>query len=228
MDESLILAVESVHYLMHVIRVQKGHEIETFDGGGCVDRWEITGMSRIEIKLKHLKRVKMKRRSPVDLTLGLNPLKSGNEETAIRMAAAMEVGKLQPVIFKRSDIPFDLERLIRRVERWKKLCVGEVSASGGGYVPEILDPVTLQNFFDTKKSGVIFDEEASPNTHIPEVKFQKGKKYYALVGPEGGLEREEVELAKKNGMSVATLGPWILKAELAGALVPMWVYERVG
>lgn len=228
MDESLILAEDSVHYLTHVIRVAKGQEIETFDGSGTIDRWEITGMSRIEIKLRHIKRERLKRQSPINLTLGLNPLKSGKEETAVRMAAAMEVREIQPVIFKRSDIPFDLDRLMNRVDRWKKLCVGDVSASGGGYLPDILDPVTLPAFLESKMHGVIFYEEAPSENKTNAVKFQKGKKYCALVGPEGGIEREEVELAKQNGLDVASLGPWILKAELAGVLAPMWVYERVG
>ena len=228
MDESLILAEDSVHYLTHVLRVEKGQEIITFDGSGCVDRWEITGMSRIEIKLRHIKRERLKRLSPINLTLGLNPLKSGREETAVRMAAAMEVREIQPVIFQRSDIPFDLDRLLNRVDRWRKLCVGEVSASGGGYMPEILYPVTLQKFLETKKRGVIFDEEAPIDKKTTSMKFSRGKKYCALVGPEGGLERDEVEFAVGRGLDVASLGPWVLKAELAGALVPMWVYERVG
>jgi 16S rRNA (uracil1498-N3)-methyltransferase len=146
------------------------------------------------------------------------------------MAAAMEVREIQPVIFRRSDIPYDIDRLMNRVDRWRKLCVGDVSASGGGYLPDILDPVTLSTFLESKKHGVIFDEEAPSenNNKINSIKFQKGKKYCALVGPEGGIEREEVELAKQKGLDVASLGPWILKAELAGVLAPMWVYERVG
>lgn len=227
MDESLILARENVHYLTHVLRVKKGQEFETFDGKGIVDRWDITGMSRLEIKLKHIKRIRLKRSSPVNLTMGINPLKSNNEETAVRMAAAMEVRQIQPVIFKRTDIPFVKDRLEKRIERWKKVCVGEVSASGGGFLPVILKPVRLEEFLSTKKKGVIFDEEAPPKDSKKAVTFRKGKKYVALVGPEGGLEREEVALAKKKGLEVASLGPWVLKAELAGALVPMWVYSRV-
>ena len=39
-------------------------------------------------------------------------------------------------------------------------------------------------------------------------------KYYAVVGPEGGIERDEITLAKKCGLKVATLGPWIFKADV--------------
>jgi len=200
--------------------------IETFDGEGGIARWEIVGVTRREVRLTHLAGEKVERRAPVRLILGLNPLKAGNEDFAVRMAAAMEVTAILPVIFARSEIPLDEAALKRRIDRWRRLCTSEVAASGGAYVPDIPGAVSLKEAIEaTQGRGVLFDEEADPVG--TEHRFSAGETVTALVGPEGGLEREEVELAREKGYGIASLGPWTLKAELAAALAPSWVYSRV-
>ena len=38
---------------------------------------------------------------------------------------------------------------------------------------------------------------------------------FIVIGPEGGFTKEEVELAKEKGLTVASLGKRILRAETA-------------
>ncbi len=49
-----------------------------------------------------------------------------------------------------------------------------------------------------------------------------------LVGPEGGLTPEEVQLAESHGWQVVTLGPRILRAETAALAAVTVVMERCG
>jgi 16S rRNA (uracil1498-N3)-methyltransferase len=226
-NDPLVLAGDDAHYLGHVLRARPGMEIETFDGAGGIARWKIVSITRREVRLTHLASEKLERRAPVRLILGLNPLKAGNEDFAVRMAAAMEVTAILPVIFARSEIPLDEATLKRRIDRWRRLCTSEVASSGGAYVPDIPAAVGLREAIEaTQGRGVLFDEVADPVG--PEHRFSVSETLTALVGPEGGLEREEVEFARENGYEIASLGPWTLKAELAGALAPSWVYSRVG
>ena len=215
----------NAHYVGHVLRLDVGDKVETFDGVGGIDRWEVAEKKNRNNELRHVSHEEMARRSPVHLVLGLNPLKGGNEETAIRMAAAMEVAELVMVFFNRSDIPFDASKLGKRLDRWKRLCVAEVSVSGGAYLPRIRQPVEFEAFMENPVKGVLFDEEAEAGAG--QIDFKRGDKVAALVGPEGGLERGEVELAREKGFVIASLGEWVLRAELAGTFAPHWVYTRV-
>ncbi|MFQ8841481.1 MAG: RsmE family RNA methyltransferase [Clostridium fessum] len=43
-----------------------------------------------------------------------------------------------------------------------------------------------------------------------------GYGYRRFIGPEGGFEDEEVELARENGAEIVTLGKRILRTETAG------------
>lgn len=200
-----------------------GDEIETFDGEGRCTRLKVEETGETGISFSFVSEFTLDRRSPLKLTLGLNPLKGGNEEIAVRMAAAMEVSEIVPVFFKRSDVPIDFDNLEKRLERWKRFCVAETIVSGGAYLPKIGRPVTLRMFLEDHVNGVLFDEEAEAS----ELTFQHGESVAALIGPEGGLERDEVDLARSKGLRIASFGPWVLRAELAGAMVPGWMYSRV-
>jgi 16S rRNA (uracil1498-N3)-methyltransferase len=47
-----------------------------------------------------------------------------------------------------------------------------------------------------------------------------------FIGPEGGLDPEEIELAKSKGVIPVSLGPRILRTETAGlAVLTMVLYQ---
>ena len=221
----LQLENEDAHYLGHVLRARPGQVVETFDGVGHSENWEITSIAKRNVSMRNLGTGKTTdRRAPVKLTLGLNPLKGGAEETAIRMATAMEVACLIPVFFTRSDVPDDPEKMMARFERWRKISISETAQSGGSWLPEIKDPVRFTDFMVDSGRVILLDEEADPDISVGP--FDKGKVVTVLVGPEGGLERDEVRSAMERGFEVASLGPWTLRSELAGAIVPEWVYSN--
>ncbi len=226
MSESLVLSGEDFHYLSNVVRAKTGQTIQTFDGKGNVHDWQIASIEKRTVRLARVDSAIVPRKSPVKLTFALNPLKGGNEEFAIRMAAAMEAVSLLPVIFSRSEVPLDDSGLDKRLDRWKKLCISEVALGEGAFLPAIESPIRFeQDDIRGYDRGILFDEEARPGEKDP--MFKAGSDVIAFVGPEGGLEREEVALAREKGLLIASLGPWTLRAELAGALVPSWVYSRV-
>jgi len=221
-----MLTNDDAHYVGTVLRARSGQMIETFDGAGKIVDWEIVSVAKHETELRNLEIGKeVGRRAPVNLTLGLNPLKGGTEEIAIRMAAAMEVASIIPVIFKRSDIPFDAEKLESRLERWRKLCISETAQSGGAWLPGIGDPVMFEDFAIPDGRVILLDEDSHPGTTVE--KFNPGDFVTVLTGPEGGLERDEVDSATGKGIEIASLGPWTLRSELAASIVPSWVYCRV-
>jgi len=200
--------------------------VETFDGEGGISRWEIHELTRRKVSLKHLESRKVQRQAPVRLTLGLNPLKGGNEEYAIRMAAAMEVERIVAVFFARSDVKVDVSSMKNRIERWRKLAISEVAQSGGAYLPDISESISFGELIESSKEpGILFDEESDETDF--EMELSSGMEIIALVGPEGGIERSESDLAREAEWHIASLGPWTLRADLASALVPSWVYGRV-
>ena len=54
-----------------------------------------------------------------------------------------------------------------------------------------------------------------------------GQKIAVFIGPEGGFEEAEVELARAAGFSPITLGRRILRTETAGLTVMSWLMYRL-
>ena len=57
---------------------------------------------------------------------------------------------------------------------------------------------------------------------------KKDRAVSLLIGPEGGLDPAEVELAQAAGWQVVTLGPRILRAETAALAGVTVIMERLG
>ncbi len=202
-----------------------GAVIETFDGAGGVSQWEVSELSKKAAHLNRTGSIQVQRKNPVSLKLGLNPLKGGNELDAIRIAAAMEVVELIPVFFRRTDVPFD-EKHEKRLDRWFRACVSETEQSGGAFLPEIAQPITLEALISREKvRTLVFYENAEPKQDDP--KFKRDEEILALIGPEGGIDEGEAEFARENGCEVVSLGDWTLRAQYAASQVPLWVYSRV-
>jgi len=75
---------------------------------------------------------------------------------------------------------------------------------------------------ETDARKLIFWEEEDQQT-IREVlqdqRFAGAAHYFIIVGPEGGLSRDEVALARESGFVSVSLGRQILKVETAAAAI---------
>ncbi len=54
-----------------------------------------------------------------------------------------------------------------------------------------------------------------------------GQSIAVFIGPEGGFEETEIELAVKAGVEPVTLGKRILRTETAGLTVLSWIMYRL-
>jgi 16S rRNA (uracil1498-N3)-methyltransferase len=54
-----------------------------------------------------------------------------------------------------------------------------------------------------------------------------GDKVAVFIGPEGGFDESEIELAKEAGFEIITLGKRILRTETAGFTVMSWIMYQM-
>ena len=53
--------------------------------------------------------------------------------------------------------------------------------------------------------------------------MKPGQNIAVFIGPEGGFEESEIQLAMENGIEPVTLGKRILRTETAGMTVLAWI-----
>jgi 16S rRNA (uracil1498-N3)-methyltransferase len=115
----------------------------------------------------------------------------------------MGAGVLQPVI---------TERTVARHINWdrmKKIIIENAEQSGRNGIPELRPPIP---FAELDKRGIVYGDERRAGSDSPQRKCNT-----LLVGPEGGFSDAEFAALDEAGATGVSLGPTILRAEVAAA-----------
>ena len=109
----------------------------------------------------------------------------------------------------------DEKQANKKNQRYQKIALEAAQQSGRGIIPEIMPMTTLENAIknDDSELKILFYEgggESLKTMITPDVKSVS-----IYIGPEGGFEENEVELIKKSGGKIASLGPRILRTQTA-------------
>ena len=109
--------------------------------------------------------------------------------------------------------------LERKLERWQRIAEEAAKQSGRGIVPEVRAVEDYGQMLDlgVKQDLKLFLYEAGERTPILSAVAEdpKAASCAVVTGPEGGFENHEVELARRVGFTICSMGPRILRCETA-------------
>ena len=126
---------------------------------------------------------------------------------------------------ERSNVKMIDEKLDKKLYRLNKIAK---EASEVAHRTKVLESINLKNFNEFIKYSKNFDyclyayEETNPlDGSFKDVakKLKPNDKVLVLIGPEGGISKKEVEILNNNNFIPITLGPRILRTEVAPTYV---------
>jgi 16S rRNA (uracil1498-N3)-methyltransferase len=124
-----------------------------------------------------------------------------------------------PVLTARSNVRLDAPGGSRKQEHWQAVAIGACEQSGRNRVPEVTRPMPLPAALAEAGAGiklVLSPDETAASLASQVTARQPGAQSIALlVGPEGGFDAEEVDLARTHGFISCHLGPRVLRTETA-------------
>ncbi len=101
-------------------------------------------------------------------------------------------------------------------ERLQRIMIAAAEQSKQFVIPQIHDPITIKAFLNqTKDSSCLVCFEQVGGVLLPlleNVSKQKVEKMFIVLGPEGGLVKEEIEQLKKGGFGIYRLTPTTLRS----------------
>ena len=229
-DQSIQLGIEETRHLRDVLRLREGIEINVFDGEG---REFLCKIEKIEKKISSLIIVSeidpVSAESNLELVLAVGLLKGEKFDLVVQKAVELGVSRIQPLYTKRSDVKFSVKDT--KTERWRKIALEAAKQSGRAKLTKIEEPREFEQFiehFHTSPAAgegrILFTEREGRGFEID----RKFKKITALVGPEGGWEKSELDSALKGGFELITFGGRILRAETAAITVASILQHRFG
>lgn len=146
----------------------------------------------------------------------------------VQKAVELGVTAIQPVMAKRSVVRLDGDRARKRVLHWQEVAISACEQCGRNTVPAILPLMDLNQYLAREHKD---DERRFLLDPIGGQRLRKMDRLSGalalLIGPEGGLEAGEVDVARSVGFSSIQLGPRVLRTETAGlaavaAMMAMW------
>ena len=119
---------------------------------------------------------------------------------------------------------------VRKAERWQRIAEEAAKQSGRAHVPEVkvIDRKALPELLAAHDLVLVPWEEAKAVSLAQALRARPDARDIALIiGPEGGMTAEEIDVFKAGGAVPVTLGPRIFRTETAGlAAAIMALYER--
>lgn len=224
------LSDEKSHYLLSVLKRNKGDTISVIDGKGKTYEAEVSEISKKNVFIDILHEIQLDRESILNLVLCQGILKGEKMDFVIQKAAELGVKEIIPLITERC-----LVKETRKVKRWQKIAEESAEQCGRAVIPLIHEPVDIRAlhivYNEEKMNGFIFWEEGGLFLREAFTKLALFNLSFAhvfiIIGPEGGFTEEEVNLAEKYGLIRTTLGKRILRAETA-AIVSIALVQFLG
>ena len=208
-----------------VLRLRQGARIVLFDAEGVQAESFVNEVSSSTLRcLVHTRSSCPKPNQRLTLLVGMT--KGDKPDLVVRMATELGVSALRFVTCKRSVV-VDHGRS-DRFDRLRHIAREACAQSGNAYAPLIVEPKPLLQVAaeaPEHAARLVFWERA----HLPMPALeQQVSDVWAIVGPEGGLDTQEVEHLSSLGYVSVALGTPILRAETAAIAIAARITERFG
>ena len=125
----------------------------------------------------------------------------------------------------------DDKSLNKKLERWQKIAASAAEQSGRGRIPQVIAlhsyKEALERAMKADKAILFYENERATTLRMA-LEESSFTSISLLTGPEGGLEENEVKMAKDMGVYICTLGSRILRCETAPLCALSAVMYAVG
>lgn len=212
---------EDVNHIRNVLRLNVGEEIKICNQDNSKNYiCEIIEMSSKKIECEIKEELEKEAEGNVELHIFQGLPKADKMELIIQKGTELGVTEFIPVNMKRCIVKLDGKDQVKKIERWNKISEVAAKQSGRDLIPKVTNLENIKQISNKINDYDLFlvAYEMEKDTYIKEEllslkKLKTDYKIAVLIGPEGGLETEEVECLKERGAKVISLGKRILRTE---------------
>lgn len=220
---------EDVNHIKNVLRLKKGEKIQicnkqekkTYES-------EIQEIKKDSIICKIRQEITQTTESNIYIHLFQGLPKAEKMETIIQKTTEIGISEITPVTMERTIVKLDEKSKQNKTQRWQKIAEVAAKQSKRDIIPKINSPINFKNIYENlEKYGIVLVAyEDEYNTTIKQVLKQikqeynkcqtiQDKKIAIIIGPEGGISKQEIQYLVENGAKSVSLGKRILRTETA-------------
>jgi 16S rRNA (uracil1498-N3)-methyltransferase len=216
-------------HLIKVLRLKTGDRIILFDNTNREYEARISDIEGDKVYFAIEEQKTIIRESNLRISLGLPLIRHQPFEWILQKGTELGVTAFHPFYSGRSRRDFENMETAGRMNRWERIIIEAAKQCERNALPELNEPVpfeqlVIQNIGELKI--IPYEEESSRTLAELEVTGPLQNSVCAMVGPEGGFRKEEIQQAREKGFIPVSLGPRILRSETAAlALVCLLQYR---
>lgn len=224
-EKEIRIEGNDVNHIRNVLRMMPGEQISISDGSqGREYRCEVSLIEEdcVTAKIMWSQDADTELQSKFYLFQGLP--KSDKMELIIQKAVELGVYEVIPVATRRAVVKLDKKKEESKRKRWNSISESAAKQSKRTIIPEVKPVMT---FAEAVKYASSMDAKLIPyelaegmdETRRIFSAIKPGDSVAIFIGPEGGFDEAEIQLAKEAGICPITLGRRILRTETAGMTV---------
>ena len=235
-ENNIIIEGQDVIHIKKVLRAKINDELQICNkDNGDNFICDIENITTEEIICKIKQKIKDSVESNIKVTIFQGLPKADKMEYIIQKSVELGVYDITPVEMKRCVVKLNEKDKIKKVLRWQKISEVASKQCGRDIIPEVNEIINikeLENLVSKYDVILVAYEDEKLNTlkqQIMDIKnniLKEEIKIGIVIGPEGGLEKNDVEHLKESGAKVITLGKRILRTEtVALKVLSIIMYE---
>lgn len=241
-----------VNHIKNVLRAKVDEVINICNSDSCQDyKCKIISINKDCVKCEIIEEMENNVESNVFVSIFQGLPKSDKMELIIQKSVELGVYDITPVEMKRCIVKFNNKDKEKKISRWQKISEVAAKQCGRNIIPKINNVINVKNIcnlcnkydivivaYEQEKNNTLKDELVKlkkikgkvPSQNLKKLDdneiFLKEIKIAVVIGPEGGFEESEIEILKKAGMKIVTLGKRILRTEtVALNMISSIMYE---
>ena len=225
-DAIVPLPSAGAYHVARVLRMRPGAPLVVFDGSGMDYPAEITAVEGNKVLVRLRGQIPGTGESPLRITLVQGVSRGERMDWTLQKATELGVAAIAPVLTARSVVRLDEKQAAKKQIHWQAIAVGACEQCGRSRIPAVGTPMSLREYFGTvRKDGMRLVLSPSAPGSLAGIASLPAK-VELLIGPEGGLDDDEITAAQKAGFMPVRLGPRVLRTETA-AVVAMTVLQAL-
>ena len=213
-NEIKITDKSDCNHIRNVFRLGAGDDVRIVDGEFEYIT-EIKEISGKEIKLKIIQKNNDDYSLKINIDAAIGILKNEKMNMAIKKLTEIGINRI---------IPLQTERVVVKInekkEKWDITVKEALKQCKGVKFTEIAPITKLQSInYELYDKIVYAYEESSENASLADIIDENDNNILYIVGPEGGMTKEETLFLKEKGAIEISLGKRILRAETAAIVI---------
>lgn len=252
--DSYVLGGDEGFHAATVRRIDVGAMLDVVDGTGLRARCTVIDRAKkaLTLRIDHLER---EDEPGVELLLIQALSTGGRDEMAIEMATEVGVDAVMPWQANRSEVRWKGEKAAKGMRKWESTLRSATKQSRRAFIPRLEEPRSSAALTEwiaqatqdgawvlachesadrrlsellTQLRGLSSHASSASSASAAQAQPSCPPKIAVIVGPEGGVDPDELSLFEAAGAKICLLGNTVLRASSAGPVALSLISDAIG